>query len=152
MSSIFNLQLLPTKTQQSMKSCWSDNSSDYKNIGGKINIERVFEKRDKVFPKISKLNFLESAIFSLFHYVDLKMSLTNTKYWYELAGKPQSILCILVNCGLLHMPHATCHMPCFVKTKGNIWVTFNILWLLIVVKYYMTCTCDLKYTCNPCIV
>ena len=58
-----------------MKSCWSDDSSDYKKIGGKINIERVFEKRDKVFPKISKLNFLESAIFSFFHYAALKMSL-----------------------------------------------------------------------------
>ena len=137
-----------------MKSCWSDNSSDYKNIGGKINIELVFEKRDKVFPKISKLNFLESAIFSLFHYVDLKMSLTNTKYWYELAGKPQSILCILVNCGLLHMPHATCHMPhaMFCKNKRKYLGYIQHSLATYCSEIYMTCTCDLKYTCNQCIV
>ena len=150
MSSIFNLQLLPTKTQQSMKSCWSDNSSDYKNIGGKINIERVFEKRDKVFPKISKLNFYWKCYYKSFPLCVPQNELN--KYQILIWTSRKASVNLMHSSKLWFVTYATCHMLCFVKTKGNIWVTFNILWLLIVVKYYMTCTCDLKYTCNPCIV
>ena len=63
---------MASKTEQSTESCWRDDSSDYKNIWGKTNNERVFEIIDKVFPIFVKLNIYEKVVLGFYPFCDPK--------------------------------------------------------------------------------
>ena len=106
-----------------------------------MNIERVFEKRDKLFPKCSKQNFLDMLISVFCHYVALNMSETKTKYSPGLVGKP--LLTPSINTKLWFVAYATCHMlhaKCHIihLQENTLGYIRKFLWVLVMMEFCRT--------------